>query len=199
MQGRKYYTEKLSSASTYQAGFPGKTCTESSAKRLIWTFIQRHQGTLWQDLQPINWAGSFFKLLLTGDLENITSDRKLVENFSMRMDIFYFLGWWYWWRISMALNYQQDRAILSCLLVWNIVHQSIFLVCKRWNGIWPYSVSGFSTHLSKCIYGKCRAESACKFHRQSIWSGRLMWVQRSSYEKVNGESVDSGTLVENMA
>jgi len=29
----------------------------------------------------------FFKLMLTGYLENITSDRKLVEHCSMRMDI----------------------------------------------------------------------------------------------------------------
>jgi len=34
----------------------------------------------------------FFKLLLTGYLENITSDRKLVEHCSMRMDVLYFLG-----------------------------------------------------------------------------------------------------------
>ena len=34
----------------------------------------------------------FFKLLLTGYLENITSDRKLVEHCSMRMDVLYLLG-----------------------------------------------------------------------------------------------------------
>ncbi|MGI4020292.1 MAG: transposase [Janthinobacterium lividum] len=34
----------------------------------------------------------FFKLLLTGYLENITSDRKLVEHCAMRMDVLYFLG-----------------------------------------------------------------------------------------------------------
>ncbi|MCC9138991.1 transposase, partial [Pontibacter silvestris] len=35
----------------------------------------------------------FFKLMLTGYLENITSDRKLVEHCSLRMDILYFLGY----------------------------------------------------------------------------------------------------------
>jgi transposase len=35
----------------------------------------------------------FFKFMLTGYLENITSDRKLVEHCSMRMDILYFLGY----------------------------------------------------------------------------------------------------------
>ncbi|MGI4729957.1 MAG: transposase [Janthinobacterium lividum] len=34
----------------------------------------------------------FFKLLLTGYLENITSDRKLVEHCAMRMDVLHFLG-----------------------------------------------------------------------------------------------------------
>ncbi|KAA0993388.1 transposase [Dyadobacter sp. UC 10] len=32
----------------------------------------------------------FFKLMLTGYLENITSDRHLIEHCSMRMDILYF-------------------------------------------------------------------------------------------------------------
>src|SRR5680860_859119 len=35
----------------------------------------------------------FFKLLITGYLENITSDRKLVEHCGMRMDVLYFLGY----------------------------------------------------------------------------------------------------------
>jgi len=35
----------------------------------------------------------FFKLMLTGYLENITSDRKLIEHCAMRMDILYFLGY----------------------------------------------------------------------------------------------------------
>ncbi|WP_373519542.1 transposase [Pricia sp.] len=35
----------------------------------------------------------FFKLLITGYLENITSDQKLVEHCSMRMDVLYFLGY----------------------------------------------------------------------------------------------------------
>lgn len=35
----------------------------------------------------------FFKLMLVGYLENVTSDRKLVDHCSMRMDILYFLGY----------------------------------------------------------------------------------------------------------
>jgi len=35
----------------------------------------------------------FFKLMLTGYLENISSDRKLIEHCAMRMDILYFLGY----------------------------------------------------------------------------------------------------------
>ena len=34
-----------------------------------------------------------FKLMLTGYLENITSDRRLMEHCSMRMDILYFIGY----------------------------------------------------------------------------------------------------------
>ncbi|MFI0430857.1 transposase [Mariniflexile sp. HMF6888] len=35
----------------------------------------------------------FFKLCLVGYLENIISDRKLIEHCSMRLDILYFLGY----------------------------------------------------------------------------------------------------------
>jgi transposase len=35
----------------------------------------------------------FFKLMLTGYLENITSDRKLIEHCAIRLDILYFLGY----------------------------------------------------------------------------------------------------------
>ncbi|SFU75220.1 Transposase domain, partial [Pustulibacterium marinum] len=35
----------------------------------------------------------FFKLCLVGYLENITSDRKLIEVSSMRLDILFFLGY----------------------------------------------------------------------------------------------------------
>ncbi|MFD2935473.1 transposase [Spirosoma flavum] len=35
----------------------------------------------------------FFKFMLIGCLENITSDRKLIEHCSMRMDMLYFLGY----------------------------------------------------------------------------------------------------------
>jgi transposase len=42
-----------------------------------------------QSIDPI----VFFKLCLIGYLENITSDRKLVEHCSMRLDLLYFLGY----------------------------------------------------------------------------------------------------------
>ncbi|MEM7549701.1 MAG: transposase [Bacteroidota bacterium] len=35
----------------------------------------------------------FFKLCLVGYLENIISDRKLIEHYSMRLEILYFLGY----------------------------------------------------------------------------------------------------------
>jgi hypothetical protein len=35
----------------------------------------------------------FFKFMLVAHLENITSDRKLLEHCSLRLDILYFLGY----------------------------------------------------------------------------------------------------------
>jgi transposase len=35
----------------------------------------------------------FFKLMLVGFIENINSDRKIIENSSLRLDILYFIGY----------------------------------------------------------------------------------------------------------
>ncbi|CAM3894150.1 transposase [Pontibacter korlensis] len=48
-----------------------------------------------QSIDPV----VFFKLCLVGYLENITSDRKLIEHCSLRLDLLYFL------------NYQLDEPL----------------------------------------------------------------------------------------
>jgi hypothetical protein len=35
----------------------------------------------------------FFKLVFVGRLENVVSDRRLVEHYALEFDIFYFLGY----------------------------------------------------------------------------------------------------------
>ena len=88
MEGRKNYTEKL---------FPGFRLSDRIPKE---NFYRRLRETLdliflYKDTKELyGWTGNpsidpvvLFKLLITGYLENLTSDRKLVEHCGMRMDV----------------------------------------------------------------------------------------------------------------
>jgi transposase len=44
---------------------------------------------LFPSLDPV----VFFKLVLMGRLENIVSDRRIIEQSALRLDVFYFLGY----------------------------------------------------------------------------------------------------------
>jgi transposase len=89
MQGRKEYTEKL--FTSFRTGFQKQTCADDSLRSLTFLYKDTKEpygNTGNPSIDPV----VFFKLLLTGYLENITSNRKLVEHCSMRMDVLYFLG-----------------------------------------------------------------------------------------------------------
>ncbi len=94
MQGKKDYQEKL---------FSHFQLSDRIAKH---NFYRRLKGVLGLDvLYPLTrkYYGEsgqksidpvvFFKLCLVGYLENIISDRKLIQHSSMRLDILYFLGY----------------------------------------------------------------------------------------------------------
>lgn len=94
MQGQKDYTEKLFTNFQLSHRVP-----ENNFYRLLKAILQldylynetrNYYGNCGQkSIDPV----VFFKLCLVGYLENITSDRQLVEHCSMRLDILYFLGY----------------------------------------------------------------------------------------------------------
>ncbi|MGY3055608.1 transposase [Pedobacter sp. UYEF25] len=93
MQGRKDYTEKLFISFQLSNRIPKENLYRRLRETLDLSFLYRDTKELYgktgnPSIDPV----VFFKLLLTGYLENITSDRKLVEHCGMRMDVLYFLG-----------------------------------------------------------------------------------------------------------
>ncbi len=93
MQGRKDYTEKLFTSFQLSNRVPKENLYRRLRETLDLSFLYKDTKELYGNtgnpsIDPV----VFFKLLLTGYLENITSDRKLVEHCSMRMDVLYFLG-----------------------------------------------------------------------------------------------------------
>ncbi len=94
MQGRKNYTEKLFLSFQLSDRVPKDNLYKRLREALDLSFLYRDTKELYgrtgnPSIDPV----VFFKLLITGYLENITSDRKLVEHCGMRMDVLYFLGY----------------------------------------------------------------------------------------------------------
>ncbi len=94
MQGRKNYTEKLFVSFQLSDRIPKENLYRRLRETLDLSFLYKDTKELYgktgnPSIDPV----VFFKLLITGYLENITSDRKLVEHCSMRMDVLYFLGY----------------------------------------------------------------------------------------------------------
>jgi transposase len=94
MQGKKRYQEKLFTNFQLSDRVPQNNFYRKLKEVLDLDFLYKltkpYYGKSGQkSIDPI----VFFKMSLVGYLENIISDRKLVEHCSMRLDILYFLGY----------------------------------------------------------------------------------------------------------
>ncbi len=94
MQGRKNYTEKLFLSFQLSDRIPKENLYRRLRETLDLSFLYKDTKELYgktgnPSIDPV----VFFKLLITGYLENITSDRKLMGHCCMRMDVLYFLGY----------------------------------------------------------------------------------------------------------
>ena len=94
MQGKKNYTEKLFLSFQLSDRIPKDNLYRRLRETLDLSFLYKDTKELYgrtgnPSIDPV----VFFKLLITGYLENITSDRKLMEHCCMRMDVLYFLGY----------------------------------------------------------------------------------------------------------
>ena len=94
MQGKKEYQEKLFSSFQLSNRVPETNFYRRLKGVLHLDFLYQqtrcYYGTSGQSsIDPV----VFFKLCLVGYLENLISDRKLIEHCSMRLDILYFLGY----------------------------------------------------------------------------------------------------------
>ena len=94
MHGTKIYQEKLFSNFQLSSRVPQDNFYRRLSCVLDLEFL-RNQTKIYygncgqKSLDPV----VFFKFCLVGYLENITSDRKLIDHCSLRLDILYFLGY----------------------------------------------------------------------------------------------------------
>lgn len=94
MQGRKPYQEKLFTSFQLSDRVPADNFYRKLNTSLDFKFLYKatahYYGTEGQEsIDPV----VFFKLMLVGYLENLSSDRRIITTATMRLDILYFLGY----------------------------------------------------------------------------------------------------------
>src|SRR5215211_2759129 len=94
MQGKKHYQEKLFTQFSLSGRVPEhnfyRRLKEVLDLRWLYRRTKKYYGTQGQkSIDPV----VFFKLILIGYLENLGSDRRIMQTAQMRMDMLYFLGY----------------------------------------------------------------------------------------------------------
>ena len=94
MQGKKQYTEQLFKSFQLSERIPEDNFYRrlKDLLNLQWLYkeTKKYYGSEGQQsIDPI----VFFKLILIGYLENLGSDRRIINTVSMRMDMLYFIGY----------------------------------------------------------------------------------------------------------
>lgn len=94
MQGKKDYSEKLFTSFQLSERVPKENFYRRLKQHLDLSFMRKLTEEYYGDcgqksIDPV----VFMKLMLVGYLENISSDRSLMQHCSMRLDILYFLGY----------------------------------------------------------------------------------------------------------
>lgn len=94
MQGRKGYQEKLFTSFRLSDRVPEdnfyRRLNACLDLRFLYKATKKYYGKEGQSsIDPV----VFFKLLLSGYFENLQSDRRIIENARLRMDILYFIGY----------------------------------------------------------------------------------------------------------
>ncbi|QNP52699.1 transposase [Hymenobacter qilianensis] len=94
MQGQKQFHDKVSTHFRLSERVPTQNLYRRLRDRVNWDFLRLQIRPVYSHTgQPSLDPVVFFKLVLVGRLENILSDRRLIEQCAPRLDILYFLGY----------------------------------------------------------------------------------------------------------
>jgi transposase len=93
MQGKKLFLDKEVTRFRLSERVPSHNLYRRLAELVDWSFLHDETRALYSHTgQPSLDPVVFFKLVLVGRLENLVSDRRLVEHYALRLDILFFLG-----------------------------------------------------------------------------------------------------------
>jgi transposase len=142
MQGHKQFVDKVVLRFRLSERVPKQNLYRQLAELVDWDFLYQQTQALYSHTgQPSLDPVVFFKLMLIGRLENLVSDRRLVEHCSLQLDILYFLG------------YEVDED-----LPW---HSTI----SRTRQLFPATVF---EHLFDHVFAQCVAAGLVTGHTQAV-------------------------------
>ena len=94
MQGKKPFLDKKVTRFRLSERVAPHNLHRRLTELVNWTFLYNQTRALYSHTgQPSLDPVVFFKLVLVGQLENLVSDRRLVEHCALRLDILLFLGY----------------------------------------------------------------------------------------------------------
>ena len=94
MQGHKQFIDKVVLRCQLSERVPKQNLYRRLGELLNWDFLYAQTQPFYSHTgQPSLDPVVFFKLMLVSRLENLVSDRRLIEHCSLRLDILYFLGY----------------------------------------------------------------------------------------------------------
>ena len=94
MQGHKQFSDRVVLRFRLSKRVTRHNFYRQLAELLDWSFLHEQTRDLYSHTgQPSLDPVVFFKLVLVGRLENLVSDRRLIEHCALRLDILYFLGY----------------------------------------------------------------------------------------------------------
>ena len=159
MQGKKDYQEKLFAHFQLSDRIPETNFYRRLKEVLDLGFLYRltkgYYGESGQkSIDPV----VFFKLCLVGYLENIISDRKLIDHCSLRLDILYFIGY----DIDEELPWHSTISRTRQLFPESVFEETftkVLVMCVDKGMVsGPYAGHRFGACQGQCLYGQSGAQ-----------------------------------------
>lgn len=112
MQGKKTYEEQLFTTISLSKRVPSNNYYRKMKRLIDFNFIYKKTASIYgkrgkESIDPV----VFFKLCLIRNIENISSDRKLISTCRLRLDLLYFLEYNLEERLPAATTISHTRRI----------------------------------------------------------------------------------------
>jgi len=157
MQGKKEYQEKLFARFQLSERIPKSNFYRRLKEVLDLDFLYKLTKEYYGESgQKSIDLVVFFKLCLVGYLENMISDRKLIDHYSLRLDILYFMGYDIDEELPRHSIISRTRQLFP-ESVFEEVFTNVLSMCGKRDGFRSYPGNIFRTGKGQCEHGYIEA------------------------------------------